>query len=1185
MKKLLSLFTLMLLPLFSFSEDIELYIGNASQRAESRPQVLLIVDTSGSMRTNYETIKTPYNPAREYRPLTGGFSDSGNAYLYYVVGISDSLPNVDAANENRRFLASINNCTTARSRLNEVGFYTGRIREYRFEGNTGGWEEIPESDGSSISIIDCEDDITLDLSNIGSNSAVQHNLNEVIDSEGTSTVVTGYPIDGAGSNANPEYYQDDIRLVNSSWGGETVTIYTDKYLRWKQGTHYSDGEAEAIGNEDLTRMEIAKATLANIVEAIPSVDFGLQVFNANAIVGNISQAQHDADQTQPHGGKIAFDIQEMTASAKVELLDIINTQLRGAGSTPLCESYYEAYRYFSGQSVMYGDQDINTSGNNGHRKNSPRRDSGAEVETDDSETDDSETDDSESIYESPYVGCSNEIFVILITDGLPRRDNAADQSIIALQTDGSSASPIQETDTDGNVTTTNYLPVLAEYMHNNDINATMDGKQIATLSTVGFSSGAEGARNLLQSAASYGGGSYFDATDANQLGAQIQRAISSILEVSSSFTTPSVATNSFDRTETQDSAYYTMFIPESGARWKGNLKKLKLENNIQVDRLGEPAIGLEGNILASAKTFWISSSEADGNNVEAGGVVGMFNNKENTRKVLSDIGVSLGSELPPLTVETMSNYYVENSTDLISIFGVDNDAEAQEYVDWALGLDVDDADSDNNTTDHRPDLFGDPLHSKPVVINYGGSEENPNIRIIVGTNSGVLHMFRDSGLTVDESWAFMPKKFFSNIKPLRDNLPSADKVYGIDGPITSFVLDSNGDGTISGTDEKAWIFFGLRRGGSSYYALDVTNPDEPEYMWEISPSTNGFEQLGQTWSQPVVTYSKINIVDGEPKPVLIFGAGYSIAKDAPGPGNHDIIGQGIYMVDAETGNLLWSTTSEASNEKNTQFDEFTDSIPSKIAILDSDSDGFVDRLYTGDTGGNVFRVDMPAATPFDDDEPWTIFKLAELGGDTNENDRRFFNEPTVVRTFFTDTVRTTIEGSETVVSQERPYDAILIGSGDRSTPTALDTNDKFFMLRDENIITQSFITNVPTKIVFDDSHLHDFTDNPYGSTSNSQNLDLEVSQKSGWYFNYSTGERSTASALVVNGEAIFTSFVPGTASGSSCSLTTGNGFLYAINLFDGTTSYDTRRTLITSTIPDTPILMMEMEMEMEMEMV
>ncbi len=1146
MKKSLLFFTCILLPLFSFSEDIELYIGDTSQREDTKPQVLLIVDTSGSMAST-QTIKTPYDPDSTYKTL-GTFSGRGDDYLYYSVGSESSSPVVDSTSENRRFLASINNCSSAVSRLNEVGFYTGRIREYTFEGNTGSWQEIPESDGTSITIIDCEDDISLDLSNIENGFAVEHDENQVRGLLTTSTV-RGYPIDGEGNRLLPDYYDNDINAVDSSWGGDVVTIYTDNYLRWDQGTQYSNNTN--IGTTVATRISIAQRTLSDLVESIPSVQFGLQVYNINA--------SSDRNSNRGHGGRIAFGIQEMTASAKGELQDIIDLELHAAGSTPLCESYYEAYRYFSGSSVYFADTDYSSYLNNYtqyHNRNSPGRDTSIE---------------SNGRYITPYENCTNEIFVILITDGIPQNDAKADSLISSLHTSvGSTAQSV-----DGN-----YLPALAQYMHSNDINASLDGTQIATLYTVGFSEGAEDAEDVLTAAASNGGGQYYDATDPTQLGASLQKALSSILEVTTSFTAPSVATNSFDRTESQDSAYYGMFIPESGAKWKGNLKKLKLVNDEQVGRDDEVAIDADGNMLASAKTFWRSSDEADGNNVEAGGVVGMFNNKEDARNIYSDIGP--GNELSELNYSSMQTYYGGILQTYLA-FGVLNILEAQDYINWALGFDVDDADDDNDTGDYRPDLFGDPLHSKPVAINYGGSDEdNPNIRIVVGTNSGVLHMFEDSGETVDESWAFMPKRFFSDIKSLRDNLPASDKVYGVDGSITAFTIDKNGDGTISGTDEKAWIFFGLRRGGNSYYALDVTAPDTPEYMWEITADTAGFEELGQTWSQPVVGYSKLNIEGGSPKPVLIFGAGYSIAKDASGPGTNDEVGRGIYMVDAESGELLWSITPGATSDKNTQFTGFTDSIPSKIAVFDSDSDGLIDRLYTGDTGGNVFRIDMPGSDPFDSDTPWTAFKFAELGGTTNADDRRFFSEAIVEKTFFTDTVEITIDGDTTVISQETPYDAVLIGSGDRSTPTATDTEDKFFMLQDENVVTQSFVAGAvapslepPSPILFNDTYLHDFTDNPYDSLTGTdkQNLDLIVSRKSGWYYSYSTGERSTGGALLVKGQALFPSFVPGTVGdSSSCSLSTGQGFIYAIDLYDGTTSYESRKTLITSTMPDTPTI-------------
>ncbi len=86
------------------------------------------------------------------------------------------------------------------------------------------------------------------------------------------------------------------------------------------------------------------------------------------------------------------------------------------------------------------------------------------------------------------------------------------------------------------------------------------------------------------------------------------------------------------------------------------------------------------------------------------------------------------------------------------------EAEIDNTLNWHAGIDVDDEDDDNSTTDMRYDVFGDPLHSKPLVVNYGTS-----IRIVIGTNAGVLHMFEDNTKTdvVTESWAFLPKEFLS----------------------------------------------------------------------------------------------------------------------------------------------------------------------------------------------------------------------------------------------------------------------------------------------------------------------------------------------------------------------------------------------------------------------------------------
>jgi len=1147
---LLILIVFLVMPFDSSSEDIELYIGNANQRANAKPQVLLIVDTSGSM-TDTQTIKTPYNPLSSYKTL-GSFSGKDNSHLYYVVGTPTTLPLVDDVNENRRFLASINNCSTAVSRLNQVGFYTGRVKEYTFQGNTGSWQEIPDTDGRAISIIDCEDDINLDLTNIANGVDVEHNSNTV-----DGTVTLGYPIDGEGNATTPVYYGADINNTDSNWGGDVVTIYTDNYLRWDQGTQYSNNVN--IGTQSTTRIAIAQRTLTNLIDSIPSVQFGLEVYNFDK--------GSDSDQSKPHGGRIAFGIQEMTASAKSSLLSIIEDKLHGAGWTPLCESYYEAYRYFAGLPVKYGSQDIDGyNGYNGglnHYKDLPGRDTSIETTGN----------DNSSTYIPPYVGCSNEVFVILITDGQPTNDSAADNFVIALHNNAEPSSTAVSVDG-------NYLPALAEYMHKYDINTNLPGTQIATLYTVGFSAGAAAATTLLRAAAEKGGGEYYDATDPTKLGSSLQKAITSILEVNTTFTAPSVAVNSFDKTETFDSTYYGMFIPGNGARWKGNLKKLKIKDGIQVDRDDSPAFDSLGNLLPTAKTYWASSATPDGNDVNAGGVVGMFTNKTaGSRTIYTDTGGDNG-------VQALNYANLESalgSANAVHLtIGVENAADANEYLNWALGIDVDDADNDSSTEDYRPDLFGDPLHSKPLALNYGGTEASPDIRVLVGTNAGVLHMFQDSGNTVDESWAFMPKRFLANVKTLRDNLPASDKVYGIDGSVVAHVVDGNQDGVIDSTNDKVWIFFGLRRGGSSYYGLDITDPNTPKLLWEIEANTGDYKQLGQTWSQPQVAYSTLNITNGQPKPVLIFGGGYSIAKDISGVGTPDSVGKGIFMVDAESGTLLWSMTPDATAGKNIQFTGFTDSIPSKVSILDSDRDGLVDRLYVGDTGGNVFRIDMPGNDPDSTTTPWTAFKLAELGGTTNLTDRRFFNAPSVVQTYFTDVYETTVDSEVIITKKETPYEAVLIGSGDRSTPSATDTDDKFFMIKDENIITQSFVEGaaapalgIPAPITL--SELVDFTSDPYANLSTPQAIkaqDLIVSASSGWFYNYElAGEKSTAGASVTNGVAHFTSFTPGTVENvNSCSLVNGQGAVYAVDLYKGTTFYNWRKLNIFSHVPDTPTI-------------
>ncbi|GHE79791.1 pilus assembly protein [Thalassotalea profundi] len=1127
MKKLILIGALTLVSYFAYSEDIELYISDTAKQSGKRPQVLIIFDNSGSMGTD-EWVKPSYNPKTNY-PGIGGDNSAKNTRIYYTKGglSGTSLPIPNASSEPRHFSFDINSCASAREILAKTGFYTGRIREYTIKGNSGAWEEIPDTTGVNIKAIDCQDDVNKVPETFS--PSVDSSINKGDDLINGGTMANGYPVNGKGTKQNPIYYGTLAESEASvSWSGELVTLYTDNFLRWNHNTSMSNVKKE--------RIDIAKESIVNVINAAPAVDFGLQIFNYN--LGNKNNSAN--------GGRIVAGIKQMTATNKSNLIDIIEDDLRALTNTPLCETLYEASRYFAGQSVYYGNDSNQV---NYNYANTPPRDTSIEVS---------------NVYQSPFGGCHSKAYVILITDGEPTQDNHADSLVNNLQEVIDNGDGTTTTNKfDGSKYSGNYLAALAGWMRNHDVNATIPNKQTIDTFPIGFSDGANSAEPLLKETAKLGNqkGLYFKATDSTQLTAALLNILENLEPSNESLTSASVAANNFDRTETLNSVYYAMFDPQHGPRWQGNLKKYKVFDDVQKGANGVAAIDdTTGYFSSYVRSYWTpANASPDGAIVEEGGVAEMLRNKTN-RTIYSDIGT--GNKLALLTSATAKTSFGSNAALATALDVANNQSDIDDMLNWAKGIDVDDEDEDNSTTDIRYDVFGDPLHSKPLVVNYG----NDVIRIVIGTNAGMLHMFEDVNDTIDELWSFMPKEFFGNIKPLRDNFSTADKVYGIDGRISSHVQDHNGDGIINGTD-KVWIFFGLRRGGSSYYAIDISTTT-PKLLWHIDSSTPGFSELGQSWSQPVITYSKVNASATVAKPVVIFGGGYDINKDQAGVGTDDSVGRAIYMVDAETGALKWSL---APSGGITEFAGITDSIPSNVAHLDSNGDGLTDRLYVGDTGGNLWRVDMPDANPKDSTHPWTVFKLASVAGTTNAEDRRFFYEPSIVRAFITETIQTDIIDNgvtKTVIrQQETPYDALLIGSGDRSNPLGTDTQDTFFMIKDENIFTRSYSSTTtpatPSTIVHTNSSsdLYDLTTSVFDDASLSdadrQKEAVKLSEKKGWFINLdkSTGEKNTSSANVINNVVYFTSYTPPDNVVLACEVPGGESRLYAVDLAQGRQIY------------------------------
>lgn len=353
---------------------------------------------------------------------------------------------------------------------------------------------------------------------------------------------------------------------------------------------------------------------------------------------------------------------------------------------------------------------------------------------------------------------------------------------------------------------------------------------------------------------------------------------------------------------------------------------------------------------------------------------------------------------------------------------------------WTRGKDLwEDEDINASLTNVRASIHGDVLHARPVVVNYGSS-----IGIVgfYGANDGFLRAIHGGTADIDgeEKWAFMPSEFmtytklarlYSNSEVVRyPNLscsisptPTA-RNYFWDGSLTAY---QSPDGTASTAPSKTWLFATMRRGGRALYALDVTDPDVPKFMWRITNASTGFSELAQTWSEPKIaklkgTFTRADATVITNPVVLVFGAGYDAAQEDKPSGSHvtPTMGRGVFVVEAETGQLI-------------QFLQPTSgvtgySFAADVNALDLNADGYLDRIYAGDTNANLFRFDtVQTVTNVASSSYWKRYHLAKVG-DTDANGgvnaRKFLFAPEVLPFLHNGVIKT----------------MVLVGSGNREKP-------------------------------------------------------------------------------------------------------------------------------------------------------
>ena len=646
----------------------------------------------------------------------------------------------------------------------------------------------------------------------------------------------------------------------------------------------------------MTRNDIVKSVTKNVLGSINDVNVGFMRFNGD------------------DGGMLYRGIKDLD-STRDDAMAMVDA-LPASGYTPLAETMYEAALYWRGMHANY----------------SPL------LQTDTEALDSKDP----MIYRQPTEYACAKNFIVYLTDGEPTRDQDADDLVDGLP---DWATTVGHSGCTGGTADGVCLDDIAEYLFKEDINSDVPGDQTVATYTIGF--GPEVDAVLLAETARKGGGKYYMAEDVKSLTVALTDIVTNIFDRDISFTAPAVAVNAFNRTQHLNDLYVSVFRASNKVHWPGNIKKYTIADAQIVDKYSNPAVDPDtGYFSDTSHNFWNGGANSDGANVLVGGAANVLPDPA-TRKVYTNLGAA---DLSAASNAISTANELAFTLDDFGLAGDPGDPTVRNMIDWIRGSDVRDEDGDPTTTARMS--MGDALHAQPASIVYGMTGDQPDIVVYTATNDGFLHAINAS--TGVELWSFMPHELLEHTGELFFNETVDYKNYGLDGDIVPVVADRNKDGDIDVGTDFIYLIFGMRRGGNNYYALDVTDRNAPKLKW-----VRTFPQMGLSWSPPVP--ARVNVtsasVSSPEKVVLILGGGYDTVHDqAIHPAAADVEGAAIFMLDLETGAQVWRAGRDAAADL--PLTKMTRAIPARIRVLDLNGDGFADRMYAADLGGQIWRFDI-----------------------------------------------------------------------------------------------------------------------------------------------------------------------------------------------------------------------------------
>lgn len=400
----------------------------------------------------------------------------------------------------------------------------------------------------------------------------------------------------------------------------------------------------------------------------------------------------------------------------------------------------------------------------------------------------------------------------------------------------------------------------------------------------------------------------------------------------------------------------------------------------------------------------------------------------------------------------------------------------------------------------REHLLGDIVNAEPVFVgtpsaNYAdagyaafkAANAGRANMVYQGANDGMLHAFNAG--TGAEEWAYVPDLVMGTLNNLSRKTGFVHKFY-VDGTPAMGDVDFGNASSSTPNASSDWhtiLVGGLRKGGTGYYALDITTPGAAKeasaaakMLWEFpnaATSATVIPHIGYSYGKPVIVKTE---KDGW---VALVSSGYNNGSDTGGNGKGY-----LFVLDVKTGALIKEIPTTAG----------TAATPSGLAqisayVEDGNVDNTTDYVYGGDLLGNVWRFNLKGPKA-----QWNAAKLATLV-DANGKAQPVTTAPEL--------------------GKIGDYRMVYVGTGQYLAPAdALNTDQQSMYGLKDDLATE--ISSLRASLV-----QQTFTSTGSSRTITSNAVDLSV--KKGWFFDYpSKGERSYTDPALVLGALVLTTNVP-----------------------------------------------------------